>query len=97
MPRLPIIPSELDATVYLPDSSLPAFYMEDFTVLGLRVGNLDAALRLLEKNGISIFKSPGYSELSIERRDEIPTIIQLLNANDISCVIADIVEQVYQG
>jgi len=65
--------------------------------LGLRVGNLDAALRLLEKNGISIFKSPGYSELSIERRDEIPTIIQLLNANDISCVIADIVEQVYQG
>jgi hypothetical protein len=71
--------------------------MEDYTVLGLRVGNLDAALRLLEKNGISIFKSPGYSELSIERRDEIPTIIQLLNANDISCVIADIVEQVYQG
>ena len=97
MPRLPIVPSESDATVYLPDNSLPSFYMEDYTVLGLRVGNLDAALRLLEKNGISIFKSPGYSELSIERRDEIPTIIQLLNANDISCVIADIVEQVYQG
>jgi len=97
MPRLPIIPSELDATVYLPDSSLPSFYMEDFTVLGLQVGNLDAALRLLEKSGISIFKSPGYSELSIQQRDQIPHIIQLLNANDISCNIADIVEQVYQG
>ena len=97
MPRLPIIPSELDATVYLPDSSLPAFYMEDFTVLGLQVGNLDVALRLLEKSGISIFKSPGYSELSIQHRDQIPHIIQLLNANDISCNIADIVEQVYQG
>ena len=97
MPRLPIIPSESDATICLPENSFPSFYMEDYTVLGLRVGNLDAALRLLEKNGISIFKSPGYSELSIERRDEIPTIIQLLNANDISCVIADIVEQVYQG
>ena len=97
MLRLPIIPSESDATIYLPDSSLPSFYMEDFTVLGLRVGNLDAALRLLEKNGISIFKSPGYSELSIQQRDQIPHIIQLLHANDISCIITDIVEQVYQG
>jgi len=97
MPRLPIVPSELDATVYLPDNSLPSFYMEDYTVLGLRVGNLDAALRLLEKNGINIFKGPGYREISLEKRDQIPHIIRLLNANDISCVIADIVEQVYQG
>jgi len=65
--------------------------------LGLRVGNLDAAVRLLEKNDISIFKRPGYRELSIQQRDQIPHIIQLLNASDISCVIADIVEQVYQG
>jgi hypothetical protein len=71
--------------------------MEDYTVLGLRVGDLDAALRLLQKNGISIFKSPGYGELSIQQRDQIPRIIELLNANDISCAIADIVEQVYQG
>ena len=97
MPRLPILPNESNASIHLPDSSLPSFYMEDYTVLGLRVGNLDAALRLLEKNGISIFKSPGYSELSIQQRDQIPHIIQLLNANDISCNIADIVEQVYQG
>ena len=97
MTRLPIIPSDLDATIYLPDNSLPSFYMEDFTVLGLRVGDLDAALRLLEKSGISIFKNPGYSELAIQQRDQIPHIIQLLNANDIPCVIADILEQVYQG
>jgi len=97
MLRLPIIPIESGATIYLPDSSLPSFYMEDFTVLGLRVGNLDATLRLLEKNGISIFNGPGYSELSIQQRDQIPHIIHLLNTNDISCTIADIVEQVYQG
>ena len=97
MPRLPIIPSESSATICLPDRSLPTFYMEDYTVLGLRVGNLDAAVRLLAKNGICIFKDRGYGELSIENRDQIPHIIQLLNANDISCGIADIVEQVYQG
>ena len=97
MPRLPIISSELDATICLPDSSLPAFYMEDYSVLGLRVGNLDAAVRLLKKNGIRIFKSPGYSVLSFQQRDQIPRILRLLNANNISCVIADIAEQVYQG
>lgn len=65
--------------------------------MGFRVGNLDAALRVLEKNGINILKSPEFSELSVEQRDQIPHIIRLLNANDISCVMADIVEQVYQG
>ena len=97
MPRLPIIQSDLDITICLPDSSLPAFYMEDYTVLGLRVGDLAEAVRVLEKNGIRICKSPGYNELSFEQRDQIPQIIQLLNANGISCVMADIVEQVYQG
>ena len=97
MPRLPILPNDSDATICLPDSSLPSFYMEDYTVLGLRVGDLVESVRVLEKNGISIYKSPGYSELSFEQRDQIPPIIRLLNANDISCVMADIVEQVYQG
>ena len=97
MPCLPIVPSDYDAMICLPDSFLPSFYMEDFTILGFRVGNLVAALRVLEKNGIRIYKSPGFSQLSVEQRDEIPHIIQLLNANGISCVMADIVEQVYQG
>ena len=58
--------------------------MEDFTVLGLRVGNLDVALQLLEKSDISIFKNRRYRELSIQQRDQIPPIIQLLNANNIT-------------
>ena len=97
MPRLPIIPIESDATVCLPDNIFPSFYMEDFTVLGLRVGNISAADRVLEKNCIRIIKKSGYSELPIEKSEQIPHIVRLLNANDISCVIADIVEQVYQG
>ena len=97
MPRLPIIQRNLDTTICLPDSSLPAFYMEDYTVLGLRVGDLAEAVRVLEKNGIHIYQGSGYSELSFETKDRIPQIIQLLNANDISCVMTDIVEQVYQG
>jgi hypothetical protein len=97
MPRLPILSNESNARICLPDSSLPTFYMEDFTVLGLRVGDLNAAIQLLEKNGIDIIKHPGYNELSIKQSDQLPDIIKQLNANDISCAIADIVEQVYQG
>jgi hypothetical protein len=94
---MPILTSESNTTIYLPDSSLPTFYMEDYTVLGLRVGNLGAALRLLEKKGIALFKESGCIELFVERRDQIPPIIQLLKSNDISCDITDIVEHVYQG
>lgn len=97
MPRLPIIPNESDVTICLPDSSFPSFYMEDFSVLGLRVGNLTTAVRILEKNGIRIYKAQGYSELSLQKTDQIPHIMHLLKENDISCAIADIVEHVYQG
>ena len=97
MPSLPILPNDSDTAICLPDSLLPSFYMEDYTVLGLRVGDLAKTVRILEKNDIRIYKSSGFSELSFKQRDEIPRIIQLLNANDISCVMADIVEQVYQG
>ena len=97
MPRLPIMPIEPDAVSCLPDSSLPYFYMGDYTVLGLRVGNLDATVQVLKKNGINVFKSPGCNELSIGKIDQLPPIIQLLNAHNISCVIADVLEEVYQG
>ncbi len=97
MPRLPILPNKFDATFCLPRRLLPSFYMEDFSVLGLRVGNLAGAVRVLEKNGNRILKRPGYSELVIDQADQIPHIVKLLNANDISGHIADIVDQVYQG
>lgn len=97
MPRMPIVSTESNTSICLPNSLLPTFYMEDYTILGLRVGNLGAAVRLLEKNGIALLKKAGYIELSVEQKDQILNIIQLLRANDVSCDIADIVEQVYQG
>jgi len=97
MPRLPIISSGSDAETGMPDRLLPAFYMEDYSVLGLRVENFDTAVRLLEKNGISTISSHGRSVLSIEKTDQVPFIIQLLNAHNISCDIADVVERLYQG
>jgi len=52
---------------------------------------------LLKIDGIRIFEGPKYSRLSLEHRYQIPHIIKLLKANDISCTIADVVEQVYRA
>ena len=97
MPHMPIVSNESNTTICLPNSLLPTFYMEDFTVLGLRVGNVGATVRLLEKNGVALLKKAGYIELSVEKKDQIPRIIQMLKANGITCDIADIIEHVYQG
>ena len=97
MPRMPILANESNTSTCLPDSILPVFYMEDYTVLGLRVANLGAAIRLLEKKGIALLKESGYIELFVDQRDQIPHIIQLLQANGISCDITDLIEHVYQG
>ena len=45
MPRMPILANESNPPICLPDSLLATFYMEDYTVLGLRVGNSGAAIR----------------------------------------------------
>jgi hypothetical protein len=71
--------------------------MEDHTILGLRVENPAAAVLVLEANGFRTFQNHGYTELSINQKNQLPHVIQLLNSNDISCVLADIVDQVYQG
>jgi hypothetical protein len=94
---MPIVSNDSNTPIGLPDNLLPTFYMEDYTVLGLRVGNLRAAVRLLENSGIVLHEKSGYIELSFEQRDQIPHIIQMLTTNDIPCEIADIVEHVYQG
>ena len=97
MPRMPIVSNESNSAICLPNRLLPTFYMDDYTVLGLRVGNLGAALKLLEKKGITLLKEQGYTELSFEKTDQLPGIIHMLESNDIPCEIADIVEHVYQG
>jgi hypothetical protein len=97
MKRLPILPIKSKDRICLPDSLLPQFYMEDYTILGLQVENLAVARLVLETNGFRTVENHGYIELSINQKDQLPQVIQLLNSNHISCVIADIVDQVYQG
>lgn len=76
---------------------LPTFYMEDFSVLGLRVKDCDQAVRLLDKNAFSLKWADGNMMVNIETASRMHEVMQLLNADGLTCEIADIAETMYQG
>jgi len=78
-------------------AGLPVFYMNDFTRLGLRVHPCDEALRVLEKNGYDLTRDDDGFHVAIEGAVQVPVLVQLLNGHGVSCEIADVADQVYQG
>ena len=95
--ELPILPCGWAPVDELVKGPLPAFYREDYSVMALRVGNYEDALRVLGKNGIRTVEGEGFGRLLIDDRRQIPEVVELLNATGISCVMADAAEQIYQG
>ena len=84
---------------YVTDRSLPAFYMSDYSVLGLLVSNHHEATRILEENGFSVIKKPGSVKVVINNPAHIQEMFRILTRHGIDpdVEIADIVDQVYQG
>lgn len=76
---------------------LPIFYMEDFSVLGLRVKDCNQAARMLDRNSFSLKRAGGNIMINIVTASRMNEVIQLLNANGMECEIADIAEGMYQG
>ena len=106
MPRIPILtkgkgPSQKNGEQCRGNSSLarplPDFYMSDYSVLGLRVDELDEAVRVLEKAGFSVINEVGDFEVVIDRAGQLEGIVHLLEKNGIECELADVVSCVYQG
>ena len=106
MPRIPILnkgkgPSQKNGEQCRGNSSLarplPDFYMSDYSVLGLRVDELDEAVRVLEKAGFSVINEVGDLEVVIDQAGQLEGIVHLLKKNGIECELADVVSCVYQG
>jgi hypothetical protein len=76
---------------------LPAFYMEDFSVIGFRVNDCDQAIRALGQHSFALKHSYGIIEVGIESATQMREVMQLLNGNSLECEIADIAEEMYQG
>lgn len=76
---------------------LPTFYMEDFSVIGLRVKDGNQAVRMLDENAFSLMRADGNVMVSIETVSQMNDVVHLLNANGMQCELADIADKMYQG
>ena len=97
MGTLPILNRYNDCNAELSSESLPAFYMEDYSVIGLRVDRLDASLQILKEGNFQVNSSSNRFEITIDNAGQIPKIVSLLGRHGIDCELSDIIEQIYQG
>ena len=94
---LPILHKNSKQRACLENRNLPANYMSDYSVMGLVVGRLDAALRVLKKKKFKIQEKTDGFEITIDSAGRMPEIADLLHQSGIDYTLADIVDQVYQG
>ena len=76
---------------------LPTFYMEDFSVLGLRVNDCDQAMRILDRHAFAVRRIEGNAAVNIGTAVQMQAVVQLLTDNGLDCEIGDLVEGIYQG
>ncbi|MEE4262830.1 MAG: hypothetical protein V2I56_09050 [Desulfobacteraceae bacterium] len=94
---LPILQKNSNQRACLGNKNLPANYMSDYSVMGLVVDRLDAALGILKEKKFEIQKKTAGFEITIDGAGRISEIVSLLQQNGIDYAMTDTVDQVYQG
>ena len=97
MGALPVLQQGSRAPFCPSNHSLPLFYMNDYSVLGLLVSDLDITYQLLVNQNLAIVRNADHIAISIEWPGQISEIVNLLDRNGIDCEITDIADQIYQG
>jgi len=97
MGTLSILQQGSDVPVCLSNQDLPDFYMEDYSVLGLLVANLDQAHRVLADKDYAVRNTSTHLKVKFDGANQMAEIVNLLIQNGIDCQIADLVDQIYQG
>ena len=77
--------------------AMPLFYMNDFSILGLKVSSLDEALAALAADGHPIVESQGAVSIRFDTRDKIAGIFETLSRNGVQYQMTDLVSRAYQG
>jgi hypothetical protein len=78
-------------------AQLPVFYMNDYSLLGLRVDPCDAALRVLAENCYRVVQDDGGCHVTLNGASEVQAAVALLNGHGVACDITDVADQIYQG
>jgi hypothetical protein len=75
----------------------PLRYMNDFSVLGLRVEGLSRALEVLEAGGYHVVRRRCSATISFENRDRFKNIFETLARQRIEHGMSDLMGCAYQG
>ncbi|PIE58655.1 MAG: hypothetical protein CSA33_01775 [Desulfobulbus propionicus] len=79
------------------EENFPAFYMNDFSVLGLVVDNLGNTFASLEENGLAVEMGEEGVTVALGKKDHIHVVLDLLRENGIAYTMSDLVRCAYQG
>ena len=77
--------------------ALPLYYMNDYSILGLSVPDLDAALSALEADGFEILANTTPTRVRFDSRQNMTGIFETLSRHRIAYRMADLVSHAYQG
>lgn len=94
---LPLLDKNSKQRTCLGNQNLPANYMEDYSVMGLVVGRVEAVLRILKEKKFDVRKSADGFEIAFDGAGRISELVSVLQQNKIDYTLADIADQVYQG
>lgn len=98
MPKIALIENSCrNKSLYLQNSCLPTFYMEDFSVLGLVVERYEEACALLQNDGYTVLTVEGGSDIQLAHPGQISTIIASLRKSGIAAQLSDIADTIYQA
>ncbi len=82
---------------YMENARLPAFYMGDYSVMGLLVEPYAEAVRILGREGYRLEQGPCGADIAIQAPAQVAEIRQTLRRNGVGAEIADVVDALYQA
>lgn len=82
---------------YLETVALPIFYMQDFSIQGITVGDFNAARRLLGQAGYTVLDKHSGADIIFNDVKQLEAILSLLRESDPQSELRDIADTLYQA
>ncbi len=82
---------------YLESLTLPTFYMQDFSIQGITVGDFNTARQLIDQAGYTVLDKNGGADIIFDYIKELGTILSLLRQHGMHPELTDVADTLYQA
>jgi hypothetical protein len=82
---------------FIEQLDLPLFYMGDFSLLGIVVGDVASASRSLRQAGYKVLDKNGAADIFFHGPQQLPTLLEVLHQAGVDAELRDIAETLYQA